>query len=112
MPGNGYRLYLAKVQLHEEVGARGPLGDEHKYPPGADARLATIGGLASRLRVLAPDFPGWGPGGQLELGYSSAYLADFAGEYSRLETFHGVSHFLPAERPEEFNPAVLNFLAS
>jgi pimeloyl-ACP methyl ester carboxylesterase len=62
---------------------------------GGDAWLANINGLASGLRVLAPDFPGWGPGDQLELGYSFAYLADFVREFQDalgLESSHIVGH--------------------
>lgn len=62
---------------------------------GADAWLPNIGGLATRLRVLAPDFPGWGPGDQLELGYSFGYLADFVREFQDalgLDNSHVVGH--------------------
>jgi pimeloyl-ACP methyl ester carboxylesterase len=62
---------------------------------GADAWRANIPGLASGLRVLAPDFPGWGPGDQLELGYSFAYLTDFVREFQDalgLEAAHVVGH--------------------
>lgn len=65
------------------------------FAQAADSWRANIGGLAAGLpgntgfpgstgglRVLAPDFPGWGPGDQLELGYSFAYLADFVREFS------------------------------
>lgn len=65
------------------------------FAPGADAWLANIGALSHRLRVLAPDFPGWGPGGQLELGYSFAYLTDFVREFQDalgLERTHIVGH--------------------
>jgi len=48
---------------------------------GADAWLVNIDGLAAECRVLAPDFPGWGPGDQLELGCSFAYLTDFVREF-------------------------------
>lgn len=37
--------------------------------------------LAGRFRVLAPDCLGWGAGGQLEQGYSFAYLVDFVREF-------------------------------
>lgn len=62
---------------------------------GADAWRANIPGLAAGLRVLAPDFPGWGPGDQLQLGYSFAYLADFVREFQDalgLEPAHVVGH--------------------
>lgn len=62
---------------------------------GADAWRANIPGLAPGLRVLAPDFPGWGPGDQLELGYSFAYLADFVREFQDalgLDAAHVVGH--------------------
>ena len=62
---------------------------------GADAWRANIPGLASGLRLLAPDFTGWGPGDQLELGYSFAYLADFVREFQDalgLDTAHVVGH--------------------
>jgi pimeloyl-ACP methyl ester carboxylesterase len=62
---------------------------------GGDAWLANVNGLASGLKVLAPDFPGWGPGDQLELGYSFAYLADFVREFQdslNLGRSHIVGH--------------------
>lgn len=62
---------------------------------GADSWRANIGGLAGGLRVLAPDFPGWGPGDQLELGYSFAYLVDFVREFQDalgLPAAHVVGH--------------------
>jgi pimeloyl-ACP methyl ester carboxylesterase len=85
---------------------------------GADAWRANIGGLASGLRVLAPDFPGWGPGDQLELGYSFAYLADFVREFQDalgLEKTHVVGHsmggwvgsLLAYESPQRIGKLVL-----
>lgn len=71
------------------------------FAPAADSWRANIGGLAAGLpgtaglRVLAPDFPGWGPGDQLELGYSFAYLTDFVREFSDalgLAAAHVVGH--------------------
>lgn len=65
------------------------------FAPGGDAWLANIGGLSSRLRVLAPDMLGWGPGDQLEQGYSFAYLVDFVREFQDalgLERTHVVGH--------------------
>lgn len=65
------------------------------YALGADAWRASLGGLAPDLRVLAPDFPGWGPGDQLELGYSFAYLTDFVREFQDalgLQSAHVVGH--------------------
>jgi len=62
---------------------------------GTDASLANINDLASGLRVLAPDFPRWGPGNQLELGYSFAYLPDFIREFQGalgLENSHIEGH--------------------
>lgn len=69
---------------------------------GADAWLANISELASGLRVLAPDFPGWGPGGQLELGYSFGYPADFIREFQDalgLENSHIVGHSMGGPAP-------------
>jgi pimeloyl-ACP methyl ester carboxylesterase len=65
------------------------------FASGGDSWLANVGGLAPKLRVLAPDFPGWGPGDQLELGYSFAYLADFVREFQDalgLENSHIAGH--------------------
>jgi pimeloyl-ACP methyl ester carboxylesterase len=62
---------------------------------GGEAWLANIDGLAAGFRILAPDFPGWGPGDQLELGYSFAYLADFVREFQDalgLESSHIAGH--------------------
>lgn len=65
------------------------------FASGGDSWLANIGGLASRLRVLAPDMLGWGPGDQLDQGYSFAYMADFVREFQDafgLESSHVVGH--------------------
>jgi pimeloyl-ACP methyl ester carboxylesterase len=51
------------------------------YHAGAESWLPVMPLLASTRRVLAPDFVGWGPGDQLEQGYSFAYLTDFAREF-------------------------------
>lgn len=64
---------------------------------GGDSWLLNIGPLASRFRVLAPDFLGWGPGDQLGLGYSFAYLVDFVREFQDalgLRRSHVVGHSL------------------
>jgi pimeloyl-ACP methyl ester carboxylesterase len=51
------------------------------FHAGAESWLPVMPLLASTRRVLAPDFVGWGPGDQLEQGYSFAYLTDFAREF-------------------------------
>lgn len=51
------------------------------FASGGDSWLFNIEQLGSRFRVLAPDCLGWGPGDQLERGYSFAYLVDFVREF-------------------------------
>lgn len=88
------------------------------FPSGADSWLANIPGLSSRFRVLAPDCLGWGPGDQLEVGYSFAYLVDHVRELQDalgLERSHVVGHsmggwiasVLAYESPERVDRLVL-----
>lgn len=51
------------------------------YTAGGDSWLLNIPALATRLRVLAPDFLGWGLGDRLDMEYSFAYLVDFVREF-------------------------------
>jgi pimeloyl-ACP methyl ester carboxylesterase len=51
------------------------------FTGGADNWFLNMGPLSSRLRVLAPDFVGWGKGDRLDLEYSFAYLVDFIREF-------------------------------
>src|SRR5437867_4871430 len=51
------------------------------FANGADNWTYNMGPLSSRLRVLAPDFVGWGKGDFLDLEYSFAYLVDFIREF-------------------------------
>jgi pimeloyl-ACP methyl ester carboxylesterase/enamine deaminase RidA (YjgF/YER057c/UK114 family) len=50
------------------------------FAPAADGWRPMLQALGARHRVLAPDLLGWGPGDQLEQGYSFAYLVDFVRE--------------------------------
>lgn len=50
------------------------------FVPAADGWRPALQALGRRHRVLAPDLLGWGPGDQLERGYSFAYLVDFVRE--------------------------------
>jgi len=62
---------------------------------GGDSWLANMPGLATHFRVLAPDCLGWGPGDQLELGYSFAYMVDFVREFQDalgLDRSHVIGH--------------------
>jgi len=51
------------------------------FTSGADGWALNIGPLSSKLRVIAPDFVGWGKGDRLDLEYSFAYLVDFVREF-------------------------------
>jgi pimeloyl-ACP methyl ester carboxylesterase len=48
---------------------------------GGDSWRLNIGPLATKLRVLAPDFVGWGLGDRLDREYSFGYLVDFIREF-------------------------------
>ena len=50
------------------------------FVPAADGWRPMLQALGRRHRVVAPDLVGWGPGDQLEQGYSFAYLVDFVRE--------------------------------
>lgn len=65
------------------------------YAAGGDSWLLNIGPLATKLRVLAPDFVGWGLGDRLDLEYSFAYLVDFVREFQDalgIDRSHIVGH--------------------
>lgn len=65
------------------------------FTAGGDSWLNNVEPLAARLRVLAPDFVGWGEGDRLDLEYSFAYLVDFVREFQDalgLERSHIVGH--------------------
>jgi pimeloyl-ACP methyl ester carboxylesterase len=51
------------------------------YTSGGDRWLRTLNALSRRLRVIAPDFPGWGFGDRLDREYSFGYLVDFVREF-------------------------------
>lgn len=62
---------------------------------GGDSWLPNIVPLSAHLRVLAPDILGWGPGDQLSLAYSFAYLVDFVREFQDalgIDRCHVVGH--------------------
>lgn len=88
------------------------------FQSGADSWLASLGPLSRGLRVLAPDCLGWGPGDQLALGYSFAYLVDFIREFQDalgLKSSHIVGHsmggwiasLLAYESPQRIDRLVL-----
>jgi pimeloyl-ACP methyl ester carboxylesterase len=61
----------------------------------AESWLPVVPGLAEQFHVIAPDFVGWGPGDQLDQGYSFAYLVDFVRELQdalAIERCHVVGH--------------------
>ena len=65
------------------------------YTSGGDRWLRTINALSQRLRVLAPDFPGWGYGDRLDREYSFSFLVDFVREFQDalgIEHSHIVGH--------------------
>jgi pimeloyl-ACP methyl ester carboxylesterase len=51
------------------------------YTSGGDSWFLNIEPMAARLRVIAPDFLGWGLGDRLDREYSFAYLTDFVREF-------------------------------
>ena len=50
------------------------------FGSGGDYWRLNIGPLAGKLRVIAPDFVGWGLGDRLDREYSFGYLVDFVRE--------------------------------
>jgi pimeloyl-ACP methyl ester carboxylesterase len=65
------------------------------YSAGGTSWYRNIERLATGMRVIAPDFVGWGTGDRLEQGYSFAYLVDFVREFQdalNLETTNIVGH--------------------
>lgn len=65
------------------------------FAPAADAWRPALRALGTTHRVVAPDLLGWGPGDQLEIGYSFAYLVDFVrelGDALGLSRTHLVGH--------------------
>src|SRR5919198_1539743 len=88
------------------------------YTGGGDRWLRTMDALSRRLRVLAPDFPGWGYSDRLDREYSFAYLVDFVREFQDtlgIERAHLVGHsmggwiasLLAYESPHRFDKLVL-----
>jgi pimeloyl-ACP methyl ester carboxylesterase len=51
------------------------------FTGGGDGWFLNIGPLSSKLRVIAPDFVGWGLGDRLDLEYAFAELSDFVREF-------------------------------
>ena len=65
------------------------------FTAGGTNWLPVLEQLARTVRVIAPDFLGWGPGDRLDQGYSFAYLVDFVRELQDkldLRTSHIVGH--------------------
>jgi 2-hydroxy-6-oxonona-2,4-dienedioate hydrolase len=51
------------------------------FAPAADGWRLALRSLGRGFRVIAPDFVGWGPGGQLEIASSFSTLVDFVREF-------------------------------
>jgi pimeloyl-ACP methyl ester carboxylesterase len=51
------------------------------FAPGADSWRLALPVLADGYRVIAPDVLGWGPGDQLDIDYSFAYMVDSLREF-------------------------------
>src|SRR5579884_2996638 len=89
------------------------------FTAGGDSWFLNIDPLAQRgLRIIAPDFVGWGMGDRLPIGYSFAYLVDFIRELQDalgLEKSHIVGHSMGGwlatlfayESPERVDKLVL-----
>lgn len=88
------------------------------FAPAADGWRLALSALSGSHRVIAPDFVGWGPGDQLEIGASFAYLVDFVRELQDalgIASSHVVGHsmggwiasLLAYESPERVDRLVL-----
>ena len=88
------------------------------FTSGGDSWWPVVGPLATRLRVLAPDFMGWGLGDRFDREYSFAYLVDFVREFQDalgLDRTHIVGHsmggwiatLLAYESPQRIDRLVL-----
>src|SRR5665213_1382554 len=65
------------------------------FSAGGTSWYRNIAKLSEGVRVIAPDFVGWGTGDRLEQGYSFAYLVDFVREFQDalgLESSNIVGH--------------------
>ena len=65
------------------------------YSAGGTSWYRNLEQLSEGMRVIAPDFVGWGTGDRLEQGYSFAYLVDFVREFQDalgLESSNIVGH--------------------
>jgi len=88
------------------------------FATGGDGWLQNIGPLSEKLRVLAPDCPGWGPGDAPDMDFHFAYLTDFIREFQDalgLEKTNIVGHSMGGwlaslfayESPDRVNKLVL-----
>ena len=88
------------------------------FTSGGDNWALSMGQLATRFRVLAPDFVGWGLGDRLDWGYGHWYLADFVREFQDalgMERANFIGHsmggwvasLLAYESPDRLNKLVL-----
>jgi pimeloyl-ACP methyl ester carboxylesterase len=88
------------------------------FTSGGDSWWPIVGPLSTRLRVLAPDFMGWGLSDRFDREYSFAYLVDFVREFQDalgLERSHVVGHsmggwiatLLAYESPQRIDKLVL-----
>jgi pimeloyl-ACP methyl ester carboxylesterase len=88
------------------------------FTSGGDSWWPVVGPLSTRLRVLAPDFLGWGWGDRFDREYSFAYLVDFVREFQDalgLSRTHVVGHsmggwiatLLAYESPQRIDKLVL-----
>ncbi|MCL6633191.1 MAG: alpha/beta hydrolase [Alicyclobacillus herbarius] len=62
---------------------------------GGDYWLPNIHSLATKYKVYAPDFVGWGNGDRLDIEYSFAYLVDFVREFQDalgISSSHVIGH--------------------
>jgi len=88
------------------------------FTSGGDSWWPVVGPLSTRLRVLAPDFMGWGFRDRFDREYSFAYLVDFLREFQDalvLSRTHVVGHsmggwiatLLAYESPQRIDKLVL-----
>ena len=88
------------------------------FTSGGDSWSPVVGPLSTRLRVLAPDFMGWGFSDRFDREYSFAYLVDFLREFQDalgLSRSHVVGHsmggwiatLLAYESPQRIDKLVL-----
>jgi pimeloyl-ACP methyl ester carboxylesterase len=96
--GNAREVELSHGRTrYVEAGAGPPVVLLHGvgFTSGDDSWWPIVGPLSTRLRVLAPDFMGWGLSDRFDREYSFAYLVDFVREFQDalgLSRTHIVGH--------------------